>query len=183
VRRCLPLLLAAALAGCGYDRTAPVDTDTPADPRGERAVRLTEAGVRFKAPGNWPDLPLEEPRVGGVHSGLATVAVWRYVRSEELPRSRAELDRARELLLDRVRERDPTFETRRVRILRRRGAPGIEVRGRQTLAGRPAETRSLHLFARGSEYVVDAYAPPEHFGRVDVAVFRPLLRSVRVGRR
>ena len=177
------LLASAALAGCGNDRTAPPDVDTPQDPAGTRSVRLEEAGIRFRAPGNWPDLPLEEPRVGGVRSGRATVAIWRYARDEELPGTRAELERARELLLDRVRERDESYESERARIVRRGGAPGVELLGRQTIAGSPARSRSAHLFARGREYVIDAYAPPADFERLDEQVFLPLLRSLRIGRR
>ena len=177
-----PLLAAAALAGCGNERTPPVDADTPAAPRGERVVRLDEAGVRFRAPGNWPDMPVEEPRVGGVRSGRATVAVWRYARDEQLPRTRADLEQVRDLLLERVRARDPEYDSESARIVRRGGAPGIELVGTQTLAGTEAGTRSTHLFARGSEYVVDAYAPAEDFERLDEEVFLPLLRSLRIGR-
>jgi len=183
VRRCLPFIAAAALAACGNDRTQPLDVDRPVDPVGERTARLTEAGLRFRAPANWADVPVEGPRVGGIHSGLAMVAIWRYDRDQPLPRTTAELRRVRGLLLDAVRERDPEYAAESARLVRRAGAPGIELVGRQRISGRPAEVRSTHLFARGSEYVIDAYAPPEHFERVDRAVFRPLLRSLRIVRR
>ena len=176
------LLAGAVLSACGNDRTPAADVDTPEPPQGERTVRLKEAGIRFQAPGNWPDLPLEEPRVGGIRSGRATVAIWRYARDQELPASRDELERARDLLLERVESRDPEYEADRTRIVRRGGARGIELLGRQTLAGQPARTRSAHLFKDGREYVVDAYAPPEHFERLDEQVFLPLLRSLRIGR-
>lgn len=179
MRRCLPLVL-IGLAGCGNDRTPAIDVDTPARPSGERVVRLGESGVRFRAPGNWPDLPAAEPRVGGIRSGRANVAVWRYVRSQELPETRAGLERVRDLLLGRVRERDPGFEATGTRIVRRGGAPGVEIVGEGTIGGRPVRIRSAHLFARDSEYVIDAYSPPEHFERVDETVFRPLLRSLRI---
>jgi hypothetical protein len=42
--------------------------------------------------------------------------------------------------------------------------------------------RSTHLYAYGAELVVDAYAPPGEFARVDRRVFGPMLRSLRVQR-
>lgn len=174
------MLLVLGLAGCGNDRTAPPDVDTPRAPEGERTVRLDAAGIRFTAPRNWPDLPRQDPREGGIRSGRATVAIWRYTRAQALPRTRAELERVRDLLLERVRARDATYEARSTRIVRRGGAPGIELLGTQTLAGTEVGVRSAHLFARGSEYVIDAYAPPGEFERLDADVFLPLLRSVRI---
>jgi hypothetical protein len=42
--------------------------------------------------------------------------------------------------------------------------------------------RSTHLYAHGGELVVDAYAPPGEYAKVDRAVFGPLLRSLRLTR-
>jgi hypothetical protein len=186
VRGALPilcLLATVAAAGCGNERTQPPDVDTPDAPVGERTVRLAEAGVRFTAPGNWPDIGVEEPRIGGIRSGRATVAIWRYARDQELPGTRAELERVRELLLERVRARDRKYDSERASIVRRGGAPGIELLGDQTIAGSPARTRSTHLFTAGREYVIDAYAHPHRFEELDESVFLPLLRSLRIGRR
>jgi hypothetical protein len=36
------------------------------------------------------------------------------------------------------------------------------------------------VYAHGAELVLDAYAPPAEFARVDRTVFRPLLRSLTV---
>ena len=178
----LVLLLALGVAACGNERTRPPDADTPVTPEGERPVRLKQAGLRFTAPGNWPDLPRVDPREGGIRSGRATLAVWRYTRSQELPRTREELERVRDLLLERVRTRDTTYEARNTRIVRRGGAPGIELLGTQTLAGNEVDVRSTHLFTRGSEFVIDAYAPPAQFESVDETVFLPALRSLRFTR-
>jgi hypothetical protein len=174
-------MLAAALAlgGCGNSRARPPDTATPELPRGTKQTDVDAAGVRFSSPANWPDLPPLGRRVGGVQSRTATVAVWRYPRSEPLPADRAALREVLGLLVDRVKRRDPTFELRAARLVRRGEAPGIEVLGRQTIAGRRFGVRSSHLFSRGAEVVIDAYAPAAQFGRLDRAVFRPLLRSVR----
>jgi hypothetical protein len=40
--------------------------------------------------------------------------------------------------------------------------------------------RSTHIFSHGAEVVVDAYAPPRFFPKVDKTAFKPLLRSLRV---
>lgn len=174
------LLCTAAVAGCGNDVSRPPDTRTPEPPRGTREVDLEPAGVSFTAPFNWPALPAEGQRAGGIQSRRATVAVWRYDRSEPLPETGAELREVQKLLVDRVSERDPGFELRSARRLRRGGARAIELVGRQTIAGRPYDVRSTHIFHDNAEIVVDAYAPPEHFERVDRTVFRPLLGSLEL---
>ena len=179
-RTALATLCAALLAGCGNDPTPVPDVATPRAPEGERTVRLKAAGVRFEAPVNWSDLPARGRRAGGIQSNRATLAVWRYERSEPLPESRAQLERVQELLVERVRQRDPGFELEETSYDRRGGARTIELVGRQTIAGLPFGVRSAHLFSDGEELVVDAYAPPEHFERVDRTVFRPLLRSLKL---
>jgi hypothetical protein len=174
-------MLAAALAlgGCGNARGVPPDTVTPEAPVQTKETILDAAGVRFTSPANWPDLAPRGARAGGIRSRTATVAVWRYARSEPLPEDRGELRRVRRLLVQRVERTDPTFELSRARLVRRAGADGIELLGRQTIAGRRVGVRSSHLFARGGEVVVDAYAPTAEFDRLDATVFRPLLRSLR----
>jgi hypothetical protein len=93
-----------------------------------------------------------------------------------LPKGEAELAEARRRLIEHVSDQDPTLELRR-RKLRKHG---IELVGTQTIAGVPVGIRSVHVFHNGAEVVVDAYAPPEDFDRVDESVFRPLIRSLRV---
>ena len=179
-RALLVLLAAGLLAACGNERTPPPDVDAPKAPEGERIVDLKPAGVRFRAPGNWAPLQPAGRRAGGVRSGRATVAVWRYPRREELPTDRASLRQVRELLLDRIAERDESFELDRSRLVRRAGAPGIEVLGSQTIAGVRVRVRSLHLYAHGAEVVIDAYAPRRRFARLDRTIFRPLIRTLRL---
>lgn len=182
-----PAVLAAAiatlatLAGCGIDRSQPPDVRTPEEPVGERTIALDDAGVRFEAPDNWPPLEAAPPLEGGVRSNSAVVAVWRYPRTEPLPATRTELRRAQERLLERVKLRDPTFEVRSTELTEVDDARAIEVLGRQTIAGLPHDVRSLHVFTRGTEIVVDAYAPVDLFAVVDDEVFVPLLDSLSLG--
>lgn len=174
------LLLLAALAGCGNERTPPPDVDRPQAPIGERTVRVKDARLRFTAPRNWSDVPAAASRLGGVRSGRATVAVWRYPRTEKLPRTAAELRRVRDLLLDRIESRDQSFQKRSAEVLRIDDVPAIEVVGRQTIGGLPVMVRSTHLYYRRAEVVLDAYAPPRYFERADREVFLPIQRSLRI---
>jgi hypothetical protein len=176
------MLMAMVACGCGNDRAVPPDTRMPEMPVGSRLTVLDRAGVRFTSPGNWAVLDPQGARAGGVRSRTATVAVWRYKRTEPLPDDAAALRRVRKLLVERVRSRDPSFELRSARLVRHAGARGIELVGSQTIAGRRVGVRSSHLFARRGEIVVDAYAPTDWFARLDAGVFRPLLRSMRPSR-
>lgn len=180
-RIALSLALAALLAGCGNERQEPPDVRTPSAPDGgERPVRYEDAGVRLKAPNSWRDLQPQGSRIGGIQSGLGTLAIWRYPRSEPLPAGKEALEEVEDLLVERIKQRNPTFQLRSSRLTRRGGARGIELLGEQEIAGLPYEVRSSHLFAHGAEIVVDAYAPPEEFARVDRTIFEPVLRSLRV---
>jgi hypothetical protein len=181
-RPLLAVLAALFVAGCGNDRTPPPETQSPDAPKGTRVVKLTKAGVRFTAPFNWPDLQEQGLRAGGIQNKRATVAVWRYVRAEPLPATNVELGEVARLLVERVKKRDPTFVLKESRTRRRGGARAIELVGRQTAAGLPYGVRSSHIFFDGAEIVVDAFAPPEFFPRVDSSVFVPLLDSLKLSR-
>lgn len=176
------LVCLLALAGCGNDVTRPPETQAPDPPRGTRELRIRAAGLAMTVPFNWPDLAAEGQRVGGIQNKRATVAIWRYPRTETLPADRAALEQAEDRLLARVTARDPSFTVREVTTPRRDGARSIEIVGRQTAAGLPYGVRSAHIFHAGAEIVIDAYAPPEHFERVDETVFVPLLESIELGR-
>jgi hypothetical protein len=168
------------LAGCGEQRTRPPDLTHAVKPLCCVDAHLRTEGISYRRPRNWAELPPEGPLVGGVTSRTATVAVWRYLRTEPLPRDRAALERVQTLLLDRVRQRNPTFTLRHAEVTRLGGAPGIELVGTQTAAGYAYDVRSAHLFKDGAEIVVDAYAPTADFPRLDREVFRPLLASLKL---
>ncbi len=177
------VLAAAALltfAGCGNARTIAPDVTRPEDPRGEVVVELPQARLGFVAPANWRPLEARDALVGGIESRRATLAIWRYPRTEPLPATEAQLERVRDLLVERVQERDPTFRLGAARITRRAGAPAVELTGAGSIAGRPVRLRSSHVYAEGAEIVVDAYAPPGDFARLDGPVFVHALRSLRL---
>lgn len=174
-RRLAIVLLAVAATGCGEARKQAPPVAHADAPQGFRETTLT--GVTFRRPSNWKDLPPVPPLEGGVRSNTATVAVWRYPRTEPLPSGGAALEAAKTALIDRTLQRNPTFVLRTSAVGRRR----IELTGRQTVAGFPVDVRSVHVFHDGAEIVVDAYAPPADFARVDRTVFAPLIASLRLG--
>ena len=178
----LAVLLACIVAGCGNDRTKPPETQVPDPPAGERVDRYPKAGITFTAPANWPQLQEQGLRIGGIQSKRATVAIWRYPRTEPLPKSEVELKEVERLLIERVKRRDPTFKLTRSTRRRRGGARAIELVGTQTAAGLPYGVRSSHVFFADHEIVFDAYVPPQFFARVDETVFVPLLESLKLKR-
>ena len=171
------------LAGCGNPVTKPPEIRAADAPAGTRVVNLPAVGVKFTAPFNWPDLSSLDPAmVAGIQNKRATIAIWRYPRSEPLPTTGAALKEVQGLLVERVKRRDPTFKLEQASRPRRGGKPTIELLGRQTIAGLPFRVRSAHVFAFGAEIVVDAFAPPEEFERVDRTVFEPFMKSLRLAK-
>jgi hypothetical protein len=171
---------ALATLGCGRDRIRPPDTVRPEPPAGVVSEAYPDVGLFFDRPGNWPFRRGRPPQVAGASSGTATVALWRYLRSEPLPRAQGPLNDAQDALVDAVKARDPTFVLERGTNVEVDGAPAIELLGTQTVDGQQRRVRSVHAYAKGAEVVVDAYAPPEEFARVDRDVFRPLIESLRI---
>ena len=181
MRRLTPIAILLALAaGCGEDRTDPPDVTTPAAPAGTAAASYPDQGVTFAAPGGWRVRPGQPPLVATVQSGTATIAIWRYPRSERLPRTRADLDAAVHALTGASKTRDPSFEALKSSRLKVSGKPAVQLRGRETVAGQPRLVRSTHVYAHGAEVVVDAFSDAASFGRVDEQAFQPLLRSLRL---
>jgi hypothetical protein len=186
MRRPTALLLAAcvplAAAGCGNEPAPTPDTTTAAAPRGTDPERYREAGVALDAPVGWQARPGRAPLVTSFTSGQGSVSIFRYPRIEPLPRTRAELRAAADQLVAAAKARDPSFRETRSSRTRVDGARAIVVRGTERVAGQLREVRSTHIFTRGAEVVVDAFAPPGQFDRVDEQVFRPLLRSLEISR-
>jgi hypothetical protein len=166
--------------GCGNDRTEVPDLLTPGPRLGDNPVVEPRAGLRLIAPAGWTVTQGEPPLLTTVASGNLIVSIFRYPRTEPLPRTREELDRATTDLLAAAKARDPTFTPIRTARTRVDDQPAIQVRATQTVAGQPRIVRSTHVFAHGAEIVIDMLAPGELFRQVDAATFRPLLRSVKL---
>jgi hypothetical protein len=167
-------MVVAALAGCGSDSSGTATTSA-AD-----AGRFPAQGLTFTPPADWSVDSGAGHLVATAQAGQATVAVWRYPRTETLPKSKVELQAARDALVKASKKRDVTFEQIKTAATQIAGQPAVQIRAREHIAGQPRTVRSTHIYAHGAEYVIDAYADADSFRAVDAQVFRPLLRSLRV---
>ncbi len=181
----IPLvLLVVALAGCGNDQTPVPDLSLVPAPKAFREAPFDAQGVRFRAPTNWRVLPGQAPQVATVAIGSAQVAVWRYPRTEPLPETRAQLNAARDALVAQIESRDPTFKLTSTRLVLKPGLRAVEVVGvgaNLTNESVQRSMRSLHAYGRGAEVVMDAFAPPKDFARIDEQTFGPMTRSLKLG--
>ena len=175
--------LSVLLAGCGNDRAPVPDLSLVPAPKAFRDVFFEQQGVGFRAPTNWRVVPGEGARVATVAIGSAQVAIWRYPRSEPLPETRAQLDAARDALVAQIESRDPTFNLTATRLIMKPGIRAVEVVGVGTNLTNPAaqrSLRSLHAYGHGAEVVMDAFAPPKQFPRIDEQTFAPMTRSLKL---
>ena len=184
-RTLLTLLTGAAvvLAGCGNDRTPVPDLGLIPAPKGFRDAEFKAQGVQFRAPTNWRIVPGSDTQLATVAIGDAQVGVWRYERSEPLPETRAQLAAARQALVAQIESRDPTFKLTSTRLVVKPGFRGVEVVGTGTNLTNGSiqrSMRSLHAYGHGVEVVLDAFAPPRDFARVDEQTFGPMARSLRL---
>ena len=170
------------LAGCGNDETPAPNTTTPGPRLGSNEATFPQAGIAFDAPAGWSLDKGTPPLIATVATGQATIAVWRYPRSEELPASQDELKAARDALLDAAKQRDPTFTEIKSAPAKIAGEPAVQFRARETIQGQPRTVRSTHVYFEGAEIVIDAFAGPDDFRRVDAEVFRPLLKSLKLSK-
>jgi hypothetical protein len=176
----ISLTLAALAAGCGNERQhAPNVTGTQ---KPARAARLAypEGGVTLAAPRNWYQNRGSRPLVALIGSGPATVAVWRYPRKEPVPKGKSQLDQAQASLSDAVQARDRSVRIESTKVVNVGAVKGVQLVATERIGGQSRRVRSTHLFDRGSEIVIDAYAPPSDFARLDSSVFQPLILSVRL---
>src|SRR5689334_7096605 len=159
MRRALLVMLPVfALAGCGSGKDKP--PDSTAVPTGGATVtlRYPAAGVVFKAPGDWRRQTGKAPLVAAVQTGQATIAVWRYPRTEQLPVTHKGLQAAKEALVGQIQKRDPSFRVHKAKLLHVGPKRAVQVLGRGTINGNPRMICSTHIYTQKAEYVVDAYA-------------------------
>jgi hypothetical protein len=172
--------LAIAASGCGNDRTEAPDVAVVGPFQGTVAVRYPQQGIGFNAPKGWDLNGGKSPLVATAQTGQATIVVWRYPRTEPLPKTKAQVQQARDSLLAAAKARDPTFKPIKVSIIRVGKAPAVQIRATETIAGHPRVVRSTHIYTQASEVIVDAYAPSDVFKRVDATAFRAVLRTLRI---
>lgn len=185
MRRAPALVLAAVLAlplgGCGNEPTAPPPITTPDLETALVPIRLDEHDWVFLRPESWRFVPGATPLVGTMSSGLTTIALWRYERSEPLPETPEELEVAKDALVAAAQARDPTLRVILAKGTRAARSPAVVIVADETVAGQPRRVRSTHIYANASEYVVDAFAPPEQYEQVEDPIFRQVVRQMRVG--
>jgi hypothetical protein len=176
---CLAVVLAAALAACGAERSAPpaatVGKDTPT-----KRHRFAPAGVEITLPETSTVIRHKAPAVFRAGLGQAYLAVFAYRRAEQLPRGARELRAARRRLVREIRRRDRRFKVASSRSIRVAGARAVEVVGEQRIAHGTFRTRSLHVYKGRGEYVIDMLAPTAEYARVSRTFFEPALRTVRL---
>jgi len=186
MRRVRPALLsvvaAVLLAGCGNTRTPPPDTGAIAPPTEFRPLKYSIEGIMLKVPANWRVIPGSGTQLATIAIGDAQIAIWRYERTEPLPVTRSQLHAVRQALVAQIERRDATFELTSSRLVIKPGLLAVEIVGQETNQGEKRSVRSLHAYGRGSEVVVDAFAPPKDFARVDMQTFAPVTRSLRLSR-
>ncbi len=172
--------VALLLAGCGKERTKAPDVLTPGPPLGANPGSYPAAGLEFAAPAGWDLQPGSPPLVVTITTGRATIAVYRYPRTEPLPRSRSELNDAAEMLAGAALQRDATFKELARGRVRVDGKPAVVLRATETVGDQPRTVRSTHVYAFDGEVVVDTFAPDQDFKRVDEQTFRPFVRSLQL---
>ena len=136
-------------------------------------MTLRRAGMEFSHPRNWRLRRRDLPAAFELTSGEAAIAGWAYAREEDLPEPGAQLESARERLVEAIEERDPEFRVRSAEATEVAGAPAIDVRGDQVIAERRLRTRSVHVFEGEVEYVIEALSPPADFAARGPARPRP----------
>jgi len=175
----IAILIAAAIGGCGDSRTVSPTLSRPAAPTGSTPHAFPTLGLDFRSATNWSYETGRLPLVAMMSSGQALVSIWRYPRGQVLPRDLAQLRRARHALVRAAQARDPTFVAQDARILTLDGQPAIELKAQETVQGQPRTVRSVHVYAHGAEFVVDALAPAPYFPVADASLFVPLLGTLR----
>lgn len=168
------------LAGCGNERTDPPDVATPGPPLGSTRQSDPTNAISFLVPVGWRFDRGQAPLVATIATGQASIAIWRYPRTEPLPTTDAQLDQALNDLVAAAKARDPTFTEQAREKLEVDGKPAVQLRGTGSVAGQPRTVRSTHVYADGHEVVVDALVPAKDFARVDELVTAPLLRELRL---
>jgi len=174
------LVLVLVLGGCGNSRTPVPNLQPPAPPGAVVQLRYPAYGISLRVPSNWVQEGAGAPLLATVSSGKAVVALWSYRRAAPPPAGMAGLALARVRLIAATERRDRSLRLIHAKFIQVDHHAGVELDALERIAGQPRRVRSVHVFTRHAEVVLDAYAPPEIFHPVDHDVFSPLKRSLRL---
>jgi hypothetical protein len=182
----LPALISVAAAvtlaaGCGNDATKPPKASKPTVADAWTTVSFTKQGVSFERPTEWHYAAGTTPLLATITSGNATIAVWRYPRSEILPSTPDELNAARDALIAAAKTRDKTFAVKQAKATRAAHHPAVVIVADETVAGRARMVRSTHVYGDGGEVVIDAFAPQRIYPMLEAPIFRRVVHSLKVG--
>jgi len=174
----LLVIAATALlaAGCGNERGTPPDLDQLGKP-GATEEFESPGALSFRHPRTWIALGANPPQYASLSSGGALVAIYAYPRTD-LGTDPASVEASRRRLIQSLHERDPGFLIERTELTTLDAAPAVEIRGRGTIAGHPVETRTIHVYKPGVEWVIDAYARPRQFDEANRVAFGLLLATI-----
>lgn len=176
----LTLAAGMAIAGCGNEPRKPPTVTAPKAAFGWTKQEIPTQGVTFERPTAWRYSGGTPPLLGTMSSGLTTIAVWRYPRAEKLPETLDELNAARDALVAAARARDPTFKVIKAKGTRAAHRPAVVIIADETVAGQPRRVRSTHIYAAGSEVVVDAFAPADQYEQVETPIIIKLVRTFQI---
>ena len=181
MRRAPVLVLAlVAVAGCGNDKAKAPDVQAVRPAFSFVGERFPAQGVSFERPSDWLVAKGTPPLLATITAGRVTIAVWRYPRTETLPTTAADLAAARDALVTAARARDKTFTVLKAKGTRAAHEPAVVLMADETVSGQRRRVRSTHVYAFGGEVVVDAFAPPRDYPKVEGPVFRRVVRSLRL---
>jgi hypothetical protein len=171
---------AVGLSACGNSQTKAPDVTSVRPAISFVRERFPSEGVSFERPKDWLFTKGTAPLLATVSAGRVTVAVWRYPRTEALPVTTAALRAATHALVTAAKARDSTLTVQKAKGTRAAHEPAVVLIADETVAGQPRTVRSTHVYAHGGEVVVDAFAPPGDYPKVEAPVFRRIVRSLRL---
>ncbi len=170
------MVLALVLAGCGQRPPAVPGLSAPAAPQGFH--QITSGGVRLALPRSWITTPENPPLVTVVSSDSAVISLWRY--PGRFPATYARIQHAYKRLIADALHRQPKLHVLSAARLTVDGHPAVQLDATAPIGTAQERVRSLHIFTHFAELVLEEYAPPRMFDRVDRQVFGPVRRSLAV---
>jgi hypothetical protein len=148
----------------------------PAAPQGFHQVTYRRAGVRLDLPRSWIATPQSPPLVTVISSDGAVIALWRYAGS--YPEAVVHPQYASRRLIAEALRRQPKLHILASGVHTVDGHPAVELDSVGLVGSVVRRVRSLHVFSRGSEVVLEQYASPTVFERVNRQVFERVSRSL-----